>query len=79
MKPGLTYGELEDAVNARYASESGYRIRFIVQARGMGEDWPLCIGAVKPADRDVPMEVNHNPGHQACGDDAGGLTPGSVG
>ena len=59
MKPGLTYGELEDAVNARYASESGYRVRFIVQARGMGEDWPLCIGKVKPEDRDVPMEVNH--------------------
>ena len=59
MKPGLTYGELEDTVVRRFSQESQYGIRFNLQARGMGEDWPLCIGGVKPEDREAPMEENN--------------------
>ena len=59
MKPGVTYGELNDTVIQRYASETEFKIMFNVQARGMGEDWPLCIGSVKPADREVQMEANN--------------------
>jgi Xaa-Pro dipeptidase len=58
MKPGVPYRQLKEEFD-RYAKESPYEVQFILQARGLGEDWPIVLGAAGPEVLDAHLEENN--------------------
>ena len=58
MKSGVSYRELSEEL-ARFGAGFWFDLEFFVQARGVGEDWPLILGSAPDDVMDSRLERNN--------------------